>query len=61
MLLLPPKPPDYGKYKYAFLVLEWFLIPFTMIFFTALPALSAQTHWLLGKYMGFWVTPKIRK
>jgi hypothetical protein len=43
------------------MILEWALIPFVMIFFSALPALNAQMHWLFGKYMGFWVTPKTRK
>ena len=57
---LPPRPPQYGKRKYIFLVAEWFLLPFIMIFFTALPALEAQTRLMLGKYMGFWATPKIR-
>lgn len=61
MNLLPPKPVNYGKSKYLILALEWLLIPITMIFFTSFPALDAQTHWMLGKYMGFWVTPKIRK
>jgi len=59
--LLPPRPINYGKYKYPLLALEWLLIPVTMIFFTAFPALDAQTRWMLGKYMGFWVTPKVRK
>jgi hypothetical protein len=32
-----------------------------MIFFSSLPALDAQTRWMLGKYMGFWPTEKYRK
>ncbi|PIS17518.1 MAG: hypothetical protein COT59_00225 [Candidatus Nealsonbacteria bacterium CG09_land_8_20_14_0_10_42_14] len=61
IMLLPPKPPDYGKRKYLFLVLEWVLLPAIMIFFTALPSLEAQTRWLWGRYLGFWHTPKMRK
>ncbi|MBL7156416.1 MAG: glycosyltransferase family 2 protein [Candidatus Pacebacteria bacterium] len=61
ILLLPPKPPDYGRYKYFVFALGWFLVPITMIFFTSIPALDAQTRWMFGKYMGFWCTPKIRK
>lgn len=61
IMLLPPKPLDYGKKKYLFFVLEWFLLPIVMIFFTSVPALDAQTRWMLGKYMGFWVTEKSRK
>ncbi|MFA5086513.1 MAG: glycosyltransferase family 2 protein [Candidatus Paceibacterota bacterium] len=61
MLLLPPKPVNYGRYKYVLMALEWILIPFVMMFFSSLPALHAQMHWLTGRYMGFWVTPKVRK
>jgi len=61
IVLLPPRPPQYGKFKYLFLILEWLLIPIMMIFFSALPALHAQTHWMLGKYIGFWATEKFRK
>ncbi|PIP24815.1 MAG: hypothetical protein COX34_02240 [Candidatus Nealsonbacteria bacterium CG23_combo_of_CG06-09_8_20_14_all_36_12] len=61
ILLLPPKPPEYGRFKYFILALEWLLIPLMMIFFTSLPALDAQARWMLGKYMGFWPTEKIRK
>lgn len=61
ILLLPPKPPQYGRFKYLALTIEWFLLPMIMIFFTSLPAIDAQTRWMLGKYMGFWTTPKTRK
>ncbi len=61
LLLLPPKPPEYGKLKYPLFVLGWALFPIIMIFFTALPALDAQTRWLIGKYLGFWPTEKFRK
>jgi len=61
ILLLPPKPLEYGRFKYLLLVVEWFLIPFVMIFFSALPALDAQARWLFGRYMGFWPTEKVRK
>jgi hypothetical protein len=47
--------------KYLFLILEWFLIPLLMIFFYAAPALEAQTRLMIGKYMGFWPTEKVRK
>lgn len=57
-LLLPKKE---NRKKNIFMFLEWILIPFIMIFFSSMPALDAQMHWLRGKYMGFWVTPKVRK
>lgn len=61
IILLPPKPPEYGRLKYLLLILEWFMVPVAMIFFSALPALDAQTRWMFGRYMGFWATEKIRK
>ena len=60
MNLLPPRPPRYGKWKYAWMLLQWVLVPFTTIIFGSIPALEAQTRLMLGKYMGFWVTPKSR-
>lgn len=60
MLLIPSPSQKQPKIRYALMVLEWALIPFVMIFFSSLPALHAQAHWLFGKYMGFWVTPKDR-
>lgn len=61
VVILPPRPPEYGKYKYMFMVLQWPLMFITMIVFGAFPGLDAQTRLMLGKYMGFWVTPKVRK
>ncbi|MFH1656673.1 MAG: glycosyltransferase family 2 protein [Candidatus Nealsonbacteria bacterium] len=61
LLLLPPKPPQYGRFKYVFFFFGWLLFPITMIFFASFPALDAQIRLMLGKYMGFWVTEKVRK
>ena len=61
ILLLPPKPPNYGRFKYFFFALEWLIVPVVMVVFTPLPALDAQTRLMLGKYMGFWPTEKTRK
>ena len=61
--LLPPRPLHYGWRRNVGMVLQWVLIPFTIIFFGALPGLEAQTRLALGGRwrLGFWVTPKYRK
>lgn len=41
--------------------LEWPLVPVITLFFSALPALDAQTRLMLGKRMEFWVAGKGRK
>lgn len=61
IVMLPEKPPQYGRFKWAWMFLQWVLFPINFIFFGALPALDAQTRLMLGKYMGFWVTPKDRR
>jgi cellulose synthase/poly-beta-1,6-N-acetylglucosamine synthase-like glycosyltransferase len=60
IVLLPPKPLKYGRFKYFWMVVQWVLFPLTTIFLGSIPALEAQTRLMLGKYMGFWVTPKTR-
>lgn len=60
-MLLPPRPEKHGSHNYFFMVLQWILMPATIIIFGSLPGLEAQTRLMLGKYMGFWVTPKERK
>src|SRR3989338_888755 len=59
--LLPPRPADQPKTKYIWMVLQWFLVPFTLILLGAIPAIESQTRLMLNKPLAFWVTPKIRK
>lgn len=64
-LLLPPVPKTmkwYVRwYKKATVFLQWLFLPATLILFGAFPALDAQIHLMIGRYMGFWVTEKVRK
>ena len=59
-LLLPKRPPKYGVLKRVQIFLEWIFLPVSIIIFGAIPGLEAQTRLMLGKYMGYWVTPKKR-
>jgi len=61
MLLLPPRPKNLGKWKNFSMIFQWLLLPFTLIIFGAFPALEAQARLALGKYLGFWVTEKVRR
>ncbi len=58
--LLPPRPKDAGKKRVLYMILQWLLIPVTIIVFGAIPGLDAQARLALNKPLGFWVTPKIR-
>jgi Glycosyl transferase family group 2 len=58
--LLPPRPQAKSRFHYLVMALQWVMIPATMIIFSAVPGLDAQTRLMFGKYMGFWVTPKSR-
>jgi len=60
LLLVPPPPPGTPKRRYLWMVLQWSLTPLIASVFGSLPALDAQTRLMFGKYLGFWVTPKIR-
>jgi hypothetical protein len=64
-MLLPPVPKNMKWYlrwfKKSTIFLQWIFLPITLIVFGSLPALDAQIRLMLGKYMGFWVTEKVRK
>lgn len=60
LTLLPKRPADKSRFQYVVMAVQWILVPMTMIFFSAIPGLHSQTRLMLGRYMGFWVTPKTR-
>ncbi len=60
-LILPPAPKGTGFFKRISIFLQWVFLPVILIVFGALPALDAQIRLMLGRYMGFWVTEKVRK
>lgn len=60
LTLIPPRPHNASRFRYVVMALQWIMIPATMIIFSAIPGLDAQTRLMFGKYMGFWVTPKTR-
>lgn len=60
LTLIPKRPENKSRLLYVVMALQWILVPITMVIFSALPGLDAQTRLMLGKYMGFWVTPKQR-
>jgi len=61
MLILPPRPKNYGKLKNLSMIFQWLILPLTLIIFGSFPALDAQVRLIFGKYLGFWVTEKTRK
>lgn len=61
LTMIPKRPEGKGRFLYLVMAFQWILVPVTMVVFSALPGLDAQTRLMLGKYMGFWVTPKHRE
>ena len=59
LTLLPPPPNHLSKpFAYFLILIQWALLPVTFILFGSLPALDAQTRLMLGKTLGFNVSPK---
>ncbi|OGE80288.1 MAG: hypothetical protein A2660_01130 [Candidatus Doudnabacteria bacterium RIFCSPHIGHO2_01_FULL_45_18] len=61
LVLLPKRPKAYSRWKSFSMLWQWLLSPIVSSVFGSMPAIDAQTRLMLGKYMEFWVTPKIRK
>ena len=60
MLVLPRRPNRYSPHRYLYMILQWILLPFSLIFFSAIPCIDAVTHLMFGKYLGFNVSVKKR-
>jgi hypothetical protein len=58
VLLLPKIPNSQSKKKYVTTFLMWSLVIVSAVMFGSIPSIDAQTRLMLGKYLGFWVTPK---
>ena len=61
MYLLPERPSHVPHYRNVTMVLQWILVPMTMVIFSSIPGLESQLRLMFGRYLGFWVTPKSRK
>lgn len=61
MLFLPRPTSRRPLLRRVLHALEWPLVPVITLFFSALPALDAQTRLMLGKRMEFWVAGKGRR
>ena len=61
IILLPSRPLHYRRHKYIWMLLQWLLFPITTVILGAFPGLEAQTRLMIGKYLGFWVTPKVSR
>lgn len=58
--LLPKRPEPRAHHQYATMILQWILLPVSLIFFGAFPAIDAVTHMMRGRYLGFNVSQKKR-
>jgi len=59
--ILPPRPKDVHWSKSIIMVCEWVIVPVIILILGSTPALDAQTRLMLGKYMEFYATEKMRK
>ena len=58
--LLPKKKKRFSFFWTLIHGMEWFLVPFILVFLSAMPALDAQTRLMLNRRMEFWVSDKRR-
>lgn len=60
LLILPPRPEGYRSHRYIMMILQWLLLPVSLVLFSAFPCIDAVTRLMFGKYLGFNVSIKKR-
>ncbi len=60
MYLVPERPSHATRFRRTSMVLQWVMVPITMVVFSSIPGLESQLRLMFGRYLGFWVTPKAR-
>jgi hypothetical protein len=58
--LLPPRPKDVKRNKSIVMFTQWLMVPFIAATIGSTPAIDAQTRLMLGRYMHFQSTEKLR-
>ncbi len=61
LLIVSPMPKNMRAWKKITILLQWIFLPAILIIFGSIPALDAQIRLMFGRYLGFWVTEKVRK
>lgn len=61
LVMIPKRPAGKGIMDSISLMVQWVFIPITSIFFSAIPALDAQTRLMFNKRLEYKVTEKARK
>lgn len=59
--LLPKKPEKYSRFRYLGMIVQWIFTPVVAIILSSFPSVDAQTRLMLGKYLEWFITPKVRK
>ncbi|OQX51571.1 hypothetical protein B5M47_00005 [candidate division CPR3 bacterium 4484_211] len=58
--IVPPRPSEWGLWKRFLSYIQWIAVPVVILTFGTIPAIESQTRLMLGKYMEFRVTRKVR-